>query len=222
MESNSLDRLAQAGIINFDADAFVKGTAPRYAGKPEEDSISPMDEPIRPYFYGINPGEHIKGEPSTDAFVQHKNKENHNGGYHRFPLKETIVGGLAATLAIATGIKIKNIFGKKGKKNSGKAESGIKKFFSNAKEKITSFFKSTDKTKKATPEAKVETKAETIEKTAEDGKKAVSNALKNIKEWVTKLPKPAKVAGAIGVGLLGLYGLFSFFPQRNPNEFERR
>ena len=38
---NDLDALASAGVINFDAPAYIKGTQPRYYGNPAFETIPP-------------------------------------------------------------------------------------------------------------------------------------------------------------------------------------
>lgn len=38
---NDLDALASAGVINFDAPAYIKGTQPRYYGNPAFETIVP-------------------------------------------------------------------------------------------------------------------------------------------------------------------------------------
>ena len=106
MSTNSLDTLAANNIINFDADAYVKGTPPRYVGDPDGEQYLPLDRPIMANYpqYGINAGPQLHGEPSKDAFISH-------GEDHKkidIPWATILTIGSISALAIAAGIKIKS------------------------------------------------------------------------------------------------------------------
>lgn len=191
MESSSLDRLAQAGIINFDADAYVKGTAPRFVGKPEGETYLPFDQPLTGFpMYGIPSSHNLSGEPSADAFVHRENGHgSENKGIH-IPLKEALTAGLVGGLALFAGIKIKNAITKNkpelkeaGKKAEGflkKAANSVVNFSKNIWKRVRGVFK---------PEAN-ETKP----------KVELPKGLRDFlsKRWVKGL----------GIGALGLFGLW--------------
>jgi len=199
MESNSLDSLASGGIINFDADAFVKGTKPRYVGNPGAEIYLPGDTPL--YFnptYGIKPGANLHGEPSTDAFIERgEHKQN------SLPSFSTIIaGGLVATIAFLTGSKIKSLFTTKDSKKCNT----IKDFFNKSKERIESYI---NPTKKAEETVKVSSETTVAtEKTKEVVEKNGKKLIETVKEFCTKNSKGLKKTGIGLVGLLGLYGLY--------------
>ncbi len=121
MGTNSLDNLAANNIINFDADAYVKGTTPRYAGNPDgEEHYLPFDKPLMPTptsQYGISSGPQLHGEPSRDAFISRG--EEHKS--QALPWSEILTIGSVSALAIAAGIKIKSFLeSKKIKKTNNK------------------------------------------------------------------------------------------------------
>ncbi len=112
MGTNSLDNLAANNIINFDADAYVKGTTPRYAGNPEgEEHYLPFDKPLLATptsQYGISSGPQLHGAPSKDAFISRG--EEHKS--QALPWSEILTIGSVSALAIAAGIKIKSFLNK--------------------------------------------------------------------------------------------------------------
>lgn len=104
MSSNALDNLAINGVINFDADSYVKGQPPRYVGNPNGYNGLPLDQPLMaaPQAYGVNPGTQLSGQPSKDAFINHGENE------HSRPSWKALLTGVAlAGLAIFTGVKCK-------------------------------------------------------------------------------------------------------------------
>ncbi|MDD3436203.1 MAG: hypothetical protein PHC64_03515 [Candidatus Gastranaerophilales bacterium] len=79
MGSIYLDNLASSGVVNFDPEAYIKGTEPRYYGKPPEDEFSnPFDQPLLdcPQI-GDMTGVNLHGEPDKDAFIQREHGKEH-------------------------------------------------------------------------------------------------------------------------------------------------
>lgn len=194
MSSHSLDSLSSGGVIDFDADAFVKGTTPRFVGNPEGNISLPFEQPLIPQQYGIAPGEKLKGEPLKDAFISHEKEKSAP------TLSEILTGGLVAALALFGGLKIHSIL--KGKKEATKAEKpagAIKKFMESCKKKLSSFFND-----KVEIKEKVEAKAkEVVEEVSKDKKGFFSKIFKS---------KGVKIAGIGALGLLALYGLYKVLP----------
>lgn len=126
MGINSLDSLATNGIINFDADAFIKGTPPRFAGSPEAPVYLPGEQPLNT-FEPSRPhegGPKLQGEAEKDAFI-HKDAENNEGGTS---WKKILTIGLLSGLAIFGASKLKKL--PKGLQNIGES---IKNLFTNKK-----------------------------------------------------------------------------------------
>lgn len=109
MSINELDRLAANNVINFDADAYVKGTPPRYVGNPDgDDHYLPLDKPLLANYgaqYGLTPGAQLHGEPSKDAFISHG--EEHKSFGPSLPQFLTITSLVA--LAVYSGTKVKSL-----------------------------------------------------------------------------------------------------------------
>lgn len=107
MSAEQLRNLATNNIINFDANAFVKGTKPEFVGDPDGEQYLPLDRPIMaefPHGYGITAGPQLHGEPSKDAFISH-------GEDHKkidIPWATILTIGSLSALAIAAGMKIKS------------------------------------------------------------------------------------------------------------------
>lgn len=80
---NDLDACASAGIINFDAPAYIKGAQPRYIGNPD---FIPHSDQLGP----------IKQQPANDKFEIDNPNENP-------AWKKYLFGGVVVT-AIAAGI----------------------------------------------------------------------------------------------------------------------
>lgn len=97
-----LDMLAQNGIFNFDADAYIYGTPPRY-GVPAE----MMERPImgNPYCVPCLPQSRFvpQNVPQKDTFIHNevpKHKESN--------LKEVLLVGILSALGLFAGYKCKN------------------------------------------------------------------------------------------------------------------
>jgi len=181
MSLNSMDNLAANGIINFDADAYVNGTPPRYIGNPGMNAGLPFEAAVfpGPCQYGITPGPLLSGHPSKDAFIT---KSEH--GHSLLGSNKLLAGGIIAALAATAYSKVKSTFSSKSKdatKSGG--------WISSIKEKISSLFNKT-------PEVKAETKV--VEKAVE---KTPGFFRRNIGKFGL---------GAVGLlGLYGLYQYLS-------------
>lgn len=189
--SSSLDTLATTGVIDFDADAYVKGVKPRYVGKPEGTQYLPLEQPINsPENFGINGGSHLSGHPESDAFVKNYNKpeEKEHKATNNSNVVKWLTGGIIATLALYIGSKIK-----KHVKANPEFLKGIRERFNNAKNNIKN--RISDLTKN--PEAKVEQTTET--------KKGL---ITKLRENFMKLPKKGRIGIGVGAGLLGLYTIY--------------
>lgn len=215
--SGSLDNLAASGVINFDADAYIKGTPPRYAG-PSENYL-PFDKPLfaEPQFYGIAPGEHMQGS-GRDAFVTHDKKQSSGPTF-----KQVLAGLLATGLAGFAAFKL--FF------NTKVLLPGEKGFIGKSKEQLNSFLKS-EKVKNVEEKAKETTKgffakckelfAKGKEKLgslfeSKEAKKA-REAAKRAEERTRKVTKGLKAAGVVLAGILGLYGLYTLIAKPKNKE----
>ena len=215
MSSNSLDNLATNGIINFDADAFVRGTTPKFVGTPTDEysygDAPLMATPYLPYAshtkahnqhsnpYGIKAGPHLSKEyNSQDTFISSEKE-------HSLPsAKSILAGGLVAALIGGIVLKGSSIL-KKG---------SIQKFFENCKNKLSSAFDSTKKiTDNVTKEVK-ENSGENIEKI----KKHSGKVLESVKGFASKHSQKLKIAGVGVLGLLGLYGLYEILTEKNKSK----
>jgi hypothetical protein len=178
MSNGSLDDLAANGIINFDANAYIKGTPPRYVGRPEREYGLPLEQPVfdAPTLQEISHNIHLNSEPAKDAFISHTKKNNKL----EITWPQVLTIGSIAALAIYSRNKIKSWLG--GSKNkitqNFKFMEQIKDYVNKVKAKIT-------------PEA---TKTEKV--------------VKKSKNFISKLPKWAKITGGITAGLLALFGIF--------------
>jgi len=161
MSTADFDNLAANGVLNFDADAYIRGTAPRYVGNPNSGNAIPFEQPLMPGPYYPQLGAQLPLQPRRDEFAPH---EKHK----KAGLKEVLALSIVGSLAIYAGVKFKN---------------GIKKLFSSKKTKTP-----------ATAAVSAATTASTKNK-------------KGIFKWF-KNSKPAKYALGIGIGLVGLYGLY--------------
>lgn len=191
MVSNSLDSLATSGVINFDADAFLKGTSPKFVGSPSNEYL-PGEHPQS---YGVTPGEKLNGEPEKDAFVRHE-KEHTPPNWISL-----LTGSLVAALGVFGIVKAKSLFDKN--KVNSETSTDKKSIFTQIKDKISSLLKSKD-TKAA----------EAAKKAAEEAAaKAAKEAAKKA-GFLAKHSKGLKVAGVGALGLLGLYGLYDLVSGR--------
>ena len=65
---SDLDYLAMSGVLDFDAAAYVQGTAPRYTG-------NPLSVPFVPDMPKMSP---FNVTPSSDEFINTDKKDNEN------------------------------------------------------------------------------------------------------------------------------------------------
>lgn len=136
----NLDMLAQNGVIDFDAPAYVLGQAPRYVGNPK----------VVPPFIGQMPNAPLINQPQpiNDEFMPSDKNKN----YVKNPLwKKLLFGAVTAGALIFGGYKLKNKFVpgmKKMFKNFSIKKTGksIGDFFKNGWTKFTNLFKSKKKT----------------------------------------------------------------------------
>ncbi len=89
---NDLDALASAGVISFDAPAYIRGTTPRYYGNPSLETISDNLPSI-------------KQQPTKDEF-------NNGTAVHNPTWKKLLFGGILAGGIILGGYKAKGIYKK--------------------------------------------------------------------------------------------------------------
>lgn len=98
---SSLDQLATYGVINFDAESYIKGKAPRYVGAPNGNPGLPFDQPIGAP--GVYQGAQLSGQPHKDEFV---NKEGEQEQESKNPSwKKVLAGVVAAGAATFLGVK---------------------------------------------------------------------------------------------------------------------
>lgn len=104
---SSLDQLASEGIVNFDSEAFIKGTTPRYVGAPHMGL--PFEQPLNTY----NPAPQHGAEQPQLAKQPHKDEFINKKEEHKIPAwKKLLAGGLLAGVIAFVGIKYgKNIAG---------------------------------------------------------------------------------------------------------------
>lgn len=225
MGNGSLESLSKSGIIDFDADAYIKNGV----SKPveTESSYLPFDKPLVPIAspYGITPGEQLKGEPSKDAFVSHKEKEHSKSNW-----KQILGGIIAGGIATFGGFKL---FKKLNNPLKIKASAKKEGLFTIIKEKLVSVLqpeeeiKKTKKTKKA-KKTVGKTAKDTVKETTEKGaKKTAEKTVKEVAEKgkgiLAKIPKGLKIAGGILIGLLGLYGFYEVaFKKHNNTESNKK
>lgn len=203
MGYSSFDNLAANGIIDFDAEAYIKGTKPRYVGNPESCNQLPFEQPLpgNPCGYGIQPGKQLEGEPEVDAFIhreKHKSKEagEHNESEHSSPWKPFVAGGLITALGLYIANKYRSVIPKiTSNNNTPQATTNTTQPKKGLWNKIKSFFKG------GTPQA-----AQTTQTTQTAAPVAAKKGFFS-KKWV-------KVTGWSSVALLGLYGIYRFIQNR--------
>jgi len=99
----ALDNLASSGIIDFDADAYVKGTPARYVGNPDPAAgYLPFDQPLPAFPAQYGPAPQLPAQPRQDAFVTH-NKEEGLPSWKK-ALAVVVLGGFA----VLAGVKHKD------------------------------------------------------------------------------------------------------------------
>lgn len=104
--SNDLDNLASAGVIGFDAPAFIQGSQPRYYGNPSLLSI-PENLPK------------MKSQPSKDEY------KNNEATIPNPSWKKWLFGGVVTAGLIIAGFKAKNLLSKLFKSKKIKIASNI-------------------------------------------------------------------------------------------------
>ncbi len=187
----SLDSLAQNGILNFDANAYLNGTPPRYIDKPYGDrNYSPFEQPLMnmpsPYGmgygmgYGMSPMGYqapwssvrpsMHAQPRHDEFAVEKAHDSKN-----------INGWLAGITAGVLGTW------------------GVTKFFD-----IRAKKKAEKAAKKAAEELKNKTKKATIDLKDLKGFEKVKGWFKNIGIKLTNAPKWVKISGITTISAAGL------------------
>lgn len=100
---SQLDTLSQNGILNFDADAYVKGTSPRYAGELPKQYL-PFDRPLGCYPTQpmlLPPGTKLPEQAKTDEMVKNGNEPKKTSTW-----KKVLFGLLGVGLIIGGGYKI--------------------------------------------------------------------------------------------------------------------
>src|SRR5574344_832156 len=112
------DNLVSRGILNGDANAFVKGTAPRYGGNPFPKEYMPLDQPVLTPMtpgFGYSGGMYLPGQPLSDAFVYNNN--TNKSTKKTLPLIAMILsaGALATASLIGIDTLKKYLDGKKAK-----------------------------------------------------------------------------------------------------------
>lgn len=141
--ASGLDMLAQNGVLDFDAPAFIMDQAPRYIGSPSG--------PVSPYIGGPLPNAPALTQPKVDEFKQEKTKlppsnNNKDTNFVKNPSWKKILFGALALTAAGFGIykfkSVKNYF-KTGFNNLTNKFSfkSIKTFVSNKAKAVGKFFK---------------------------------------------------------------------------------
>lgn len=91
------DALAVNGILDFDADAYIKGTRPRYVGRPRPMQYPPFEQPLMAYPAPyVAPA--IHSQPHKDELVKHTSLHS---------WKKALLGALVAGVAIFGALKYK-------------------------------------------------------------------------------------------------------------------
>lgn len=210
MSSNYLDSLAANGVIDFDADSYIKGTKPRFVGSPEGGSL-PFQQPLSPV--GTPHNGKLSGGPQKDAFIKRAGEEE----YKPFSWTGLLAGTIAASLAVFTGFKIKSMITPKSKIKEDDVKSPsevvdraketnakttltekIKSFYNTCKEKVTGFF---GKSKKVVEDA--------TKDAAKKAKESADTVAKDKAGFISKLPTWVKRTGVGVIGILGLYGIYN-------------
>ena len=102
---DSMDSLANNRILNFDGEAFVKGTPARYYGAPEPKVQMPMDIPLPASPCGMYPGygmysqfggARLNSQPCNDAFISRNEHISEN-----FKIAGGIAAGVLGTFGLS-------------------------------------------------------------------------------------------------------------------------
>lgn len=97
---SDLDYLAMSGVLDFDAAAYVQGTAPRYTG-------NPLSVPFVPDMPKMSP---FNVTPSSDEFINTDKKDNEivkNSSWKKWAFGGTIAAALLYIIGRVAGFKIK-------------------------------------------------------------------------------------------------------------------
>lgn len=201
MVDSSLDNLAANGIINYDAEAYIKGTPPRYVGSPRMNQYPPFEQPLMVYepgIQGFNP--QMPKQPHHDEYTPKK----HSNINWRNALLATMLGGLG----IYGGIKLTkfiNKFRNKKFQNVGKTPAPAPAPATNAAASAATATTATAQTAGKTPTAS-----------------KIGNWFKDLykkgADRFAKLPKWGKIATVSLAALTGLYGLYKATTPTNPNQ----
>ena len=135
--SMALDNLASAGIIDYDAPAFILGQKPRYVGHPRMEELPT----IMPEF--LPPGVKMKDIPQIDSYDNSKSQNIVKPSrWKKWLFGGLVVGGLALFGLSKTGHlgkitqSVKNIIPKNVKTSLKSGYSSVCQFFNNINSKF--------------------------------------------------------------------------------------
>lgn len=204
MSNGALDNLAMNGIIDFDADAYIKGTTPRYVGNPGSYNQIPFEAPI--------PAMH--SQPPADMYLQHPEQNEGHGGHDPFAYtahkstfnwKAGLLG--AITVGLGTFGAVKWYQHRKAKLAKKQAQAAL-----NAQNAANAA--------NATNTAS-NTTTNTAKKSILDRIKSLGTTIKTT--WQNKIPKWGKITAGVVGGLALLYGVFKlFFSPKAPVEMQQQ
>ena len=203
MGQYDLYNLAANDIINFDADAYVKGLPPRFVGNPAGYVGLPFEQPLPGY--GIYPGQHLAGAPARDAFV------NHNKAKEPLNWKEALLGTILGGVSILGGLKIAKAI------KNAKAKKLAKAQASQTTGTAANAAASTATATATATAANTAQAAPKIKKSAKIGK-FIKDTFSKGKNWFSNLPKGGKIAVGAGGALAGLFIIFKIFSGKNNND----
>jgi len=114
-----LDNLATSGIIDFDANAYIKGTKPRYVGRPQSTNYPPFERPSQAYPVHQEPPLVAHSQPIKDELVKHDKQS----------WKKVLLGALAAGVTLLGVVKLKGKISSlsKAKQTKNPIGNGVKK-----------------------------------------------------------------------------------------------
>lgn len=199
MVDSSLDNLAANGIINYDADAYIKGTPARYVGSPRMNQYPPFEQPLMVYEPGVqafNP--QMPRQPHQDEYTPKK----HTSVNWRNTLLATILGGLG----IYGGIKLTKFVNK----------FRNKKFLNIGKTPTPAPTPATNAAASTATNAATQTAGNT--QTSSGKGKWFKDLYKKASDGFAKLPKWGKIATVSLAALTGLYGLYKATTPTNQNQ----
>ena len=188
MSNFALDNLAANGVINYDADAFVKGANPRFVGDPDGQLHLPFEQPLMTYEpMPSGYGPQLVPQAGKDEF--RKASGHSEGNKSNLDWKKALFGAIIGGGAIFGGVKLYNFKKNRAAAKAKKEAQKIAAAASNAPDtaKKAGFIKRTwNKIKGSAVSKKIET-----------------------------LPKAVKYGGVGIIGLLGLYGLYNTFGKKS-------